>query len=260
MVDSTNTHNDKINTRHIPQPDKNYLWMSSAGLCSYPNCRKQLVVAGTDKDGPATIGQFAHIFAHSENGPRPNPDGFTEETNSYENLILLCSNHHREVDVQSNTFTVSELIKWKRDHEKWVAYRLSAEEFNSADLEAITNWIADNSELPSTDYSILPLAEKMAFNSMSATTQQLINMGLMRVGEVKTYVTHRTKLETTFAERLLKPLINQYNTMRTNGLNSDFVFEELRQFACGRSLDFRKQAAGLAVVVYFFERCEIFEK
>jgi len=260
MVKNTNKTEQRPNTRNIPQADKNYLWAASAGRCAYPNCRQILVVPGTILDGPATIGQFAHIFAHSENGPRPNPDGFNEKTNSYENLIMLCSNHHREVDIQSNTHTVSNLLEWKIDHEKWVAYRLSEEEFNTGDLEAITNRISKNSELPSTDYILLPLAEKMVFNSMSNTTQQLINMGLMRVSEVKTYITHRTKMESAFAERLLKPLSEQYNELRTNGLNSDYIFEEIRQFACGRSLDFRKQAAGLAVIVYFFEKCEIFEK
>lgn len=260
MADRTNGSRQKVNSRHIPSADKNYLWSASAGQCSYPGCRKQLVLPGTDKDGAVTIGEIAHIFAHSENGPRPNPEGFNEKTNSYENLILLCPNHHRQVDGQSNTFTVSDLIKWKRDHESWVAHQVKVAEFTSADLEVIINWISDNSQPPSTDYTILPLAEKMAFNSMSVTTQKTINMGLVRVGEVKTFITQVSMLQSNFAERLLEPLKNLYEALKMAGHSSDVIFEELRQFACGHSMDFPKQAAGLAVVVYFFERCEIFEK
>ncbi len=253
----TNQHN---NSRYIPQAVKNYLWKSCAGKCAYPECRTDLVIPGTDKDGPATIGEIAHIFAHSEYGPRPNPDGFTEATNSYENLILLCSNHHDEVDVQVNTHTVTDLKRWKSEHEKWIAFRLSKEEFDNADLEAIINWIADNSTMPSTDYTLRPLHDKMTYNHLSPSVQQLITMGLLRVSEVTTYVKHRTKLESKFAERLLKPLSDEYTRMRTDGRNGDLIFEELLYFACGDSLDFRNQAAGLAVIVYFFERCEIFEK
>lgn len=121
------------NSRHIPEPDKNLLWQSSAGRCAFKECRTMLTLPGTEKDGPATIGEIAHIFAHSSNGPRPNPDGFTEKTNAYENLILLCRNHHREVDVQSNTYTVKDLLTWKTNHEKWVADRLSTDKRDTTD-------------------------------------------------------------------------------------------------------------------------------
>jgi hypothetical protein len=34
----------------------------------------------------------------------------------------------------------------------------------------------------------------------------------------------------------------------------------LRQFSCGNSPDFKRAAAGLAVLSYLFERCEVFER
>lgn len=254
------SNNNQKNSREISQPVKNFIWQRSAGRCAYPDCRTLCVKPGTKKDGPVTIGQIAHIHAHSKNGPRPNPKGFTDETNGYDNLILLCSNHHREVDIQTNTHTVADLQKWKIKLERWIAYRLSEEEFDTADLELITNWLADNSTLPSDNYTLLPPPDKMKKNDMSASTIQLVRMGLMRVGEVQIYIKDSTKLHPNLAERLLNPLLKQYNILRVDGLNSDMIFENLRDFACGKSLDFRKQAAGLAIIVYFFERCEIFEK
>jgi hypothetical protein len=39
------------------------------------------------------------------------------ECNSYENRILLCPNHHREIDRQANAWPVSRLRQVKADHE-----------------------------------------------------------------------------------------------------------------------------------------------
>lgn len=247
-------------SRHIPSADKNHLWGMSAGRCAYPDCRIVLTKEGNEQDGLVTIGEIAHIFAHSKEGPRPNPDGFTEQTNKYENLILLCRNHHREVDGQPNTYSVAVLQRWKADHERWVVERLALEEFNSADLESIITWLTDHSIPASTDYTppMFP-AEKIKFNNLSVRVQNLITVGLSRVGEVKIYITHRLKLDSKFAERLLAPLLTQYNMLKAEGHNSDLIFNDLRQFACGNSPDFSKQSAGLALIVYFFERCEIFE-
>ena len=44
--------------------------------------------------------------------------------NAYENLILLCGEHHDEIDFQKNTFPREALLKWKREHEAWVFSRL----------------------------------------------------------------------------------------------------------------------------------------
>lgn len=171
----------KSNTRNIPQADHNYLWKASAGKCAFPDCRTDLVITGTEKDGPATIGEIAHIFAHSTHGPRPNPNGFTEATNTYDNLILLCRNHHRQVDVQQNTYTVNELRSWKKTHEEWVARRLAEEEFSSIDLETIIVWLTDNGDIPSTDFTLRPVDDKIEFNRLSPSIQKLIKIGLMRV-------------------------------------------------------------------------------
>ena len=248
-------------SRHISSADKNYLWMSSAGRCAYPDCRIELVIEGNKQDGPVTIGEIAHIFAHSQNGPRPNPDGFSEETNRYDNLLLLCRNHHREVDGQSNTYPVTVLREWKIVHEGWVAERLAREEFNSADLETIITWLTDNSIPTSTDYTLIPPAQKIELNNMSVRVQNLIKMGLSRVEEVESYIVDRSKLDPKFPERLLTPLLTQYDMLKADGLNSDLIFNDLIQFACGNSIqEPSKQSAGLVLIVYFFERCEIFER
>src|SRR5262245_18012463 len=98
---------EKKASRNIPIPDKNLLWQNSAGRCAKPDCRIKCAIEATDTDDAITIGEMAHIFAHSKKGPRPNPDLYIQERNSYDNLILLCGYHHTLVDGQQNTFTVT---------------------------------------------------------------------------------------------------------------------------------------------------------
>lgn len=248
-------------SRGVSRPVRNRLWAMSGNRCAYPTCRIELTKEGNEQDGPVTIGEIAHIYAHSPDGPRPHPDGLYENADGYDNLILLCSNHHRKVDGQPNTYSVAVLQQWKADHERWVAERLAVEEFNSAVLESIITWLTDHSIPASTDYTppVFP-AEKIKFNNLSAPVQNLITVGLSRVSEVEIYITDRSKLDSKFAERLLAPLLTQYNMLKADGYNSDYVFDDLRQFACGNSPDFSKQSAGLALIAYFFERCEIFER
>lgn len=250
-----------VDSRNISAPVKNYMWATSGNRCAYPDCHAHVVEKGNEQDLPATIGQFAHIFAHSRHGPRPNPDGFSKKTNEYENLILLCANHHRLVDGQPNTYSVSVLQQWKNEHEAWFLNLSLLEAFSSADLDSIVTWLAEYAILSSsTDLVIKPVEDKIVFNSLSAIVSEQIRKNRSRTVEVKRYIRDRSRLTPDFAERLLTPLVNQYNLLKTKGYNGDLIFATLVRFACGNSDARSKQSAALVVIVYFFERCEIFEK
>lgn len=97
------------------------LWGRAAARCSMPSCRKSLVIDETETDDPALIGELAHMVAESENGPRGHSALTIEERNRYSNLILLCRNHHREIDEQPGQWPVTRLEQTKQDHEIWVA-------------------------------------------------------------------------------------------------------------------------------------------
>ena len=258
---STNDQpSSRFGSRYIPQGDKDLLWRLSAFRCAYRNCKKELYKQGKGGDRHANLGKMAHIFGHSEKGPRPNPDGFTEDTNKYENLILLCANHHDVVDVQANSHTVSLLRQMKTNHERWIADRLAVEEFDSADLESMIIWLSDNPELPPEDYVLTPPAEKIKKNGFSVGVQKHINLGLPRIHEVESYVLNRARLESDFEARLLNQMLTQYDIFIEDTLSANHVFNDMVQFACGNSRDHVKWAAGIVLVVYFFERCDIFEK
>ncbi|MGO6812894.1 hypothetical protein ACCS61_36060 [Rhizobium ruizarguesonis] len=96
------------------------LWGKSAARCSMAECRKLLVIDETETDDPALIGEMAHMVAESIDGPRGDSPLTPEERDLYGNLLLLCRNHHREVDEQPGYWTVARLQQLKADHEAWV--------------------------------------------------------------------------------------------------------------------------------------------
>lgn len=73
------------------------------------------------------IGEIAHIVGHSPQGPRAEFP-LRADRDGEENLLLLCPNHHLEIDQQPNTWSVDRLLNIKAEHEKWVRQRLSEEE------------------------------------------------------------------------------------------------------------------------------------
>ena len=76
-------------------------------------------------DGSAeTIGEIAHIVSHTKTGPRGNDALPLEKRDDYSNLMLLCPNHHSEIDKLPDSWPSSKLQQIKNDHEKWVSEKL----------------------------------------------------------------------------------------------------------------------------------------
>ncbi|WP_340104900.1 HNH endonuclease [Rhodohalobacter sp. 8-1] len=100
------------------------LWAKSGNRCAYEGCKNELVIDETITDDDSIIGEEAHIVARKENGPRGNHDLSQAERDEYSNLILLCRNHHKEIDDQVKKYTVEALLEMKRKHEKWVKANL----------------------------------------------------------------------------------------------------------------------------------------
>ncbi len=76
-----------------------------------------LVTEGTETDDPSVFGEEAHIVSAAPGGPRHGP---LPNHDVYDNLILLCSKHHKQVDDQVGRYTVDLLKQIKRDHKEWV--------------------------------------------------------------------------------------------------------------------------------------------
>jgi hypothetical protein len=114
------------------------LWGRAASRCSLPECRRELVVDPLGSDDPSLVGEAAHIVAEQPDGPRGHSSLSLEQRNTYENLILLCNVHHKQVDDQVNYFTVERLTFIKAEHESWVRTNLSG--FDSVKQAGDERW------------------------------------------------------------------------------------------------------------------------
>lgn len=82
----------------------------SGNQCSFPGCPKVLVNESNAKDS-----NICHIEGANEDGERYRVDMTDVERAGYDNLILLCVQHHDETD-DVNKYTVPVLHKMKKDH------------------------------------------------------------------------------------------------------------------------------------------------
>jgi len=247
--------------RSYDDRDLKLLWGLAAARCSYPSCRQLLAAPATEADEAQTLGRVAHIVARSNAGPRGDPAFPESERRRYPNLILLCGHHHTLVDVQPSTYTSDDLRHWKRDHEAWVRESLAAEmhEVGFAELEIVTRGIAGHPMEPVTDFSVTPPAEKMERNTLTPQVNGLLNIGYLRTKEVEAFVEAVSQHDPRFPEALKAGFVERYDDLRAQGFGGDDLFEALREFASSRRWDFQRQAAGLAVLVYLFDKCEVFE-
>lgn len=63
------------------------------------------------------IGEICHIHAVSPNGPRYNHNQTDEERQGFDNLILMCVNHHKVVDDDDISYPAERLRQIKYAHE-----------------------------------------------------------------------------------------------------------------------------------------------
>ena len=119
------------------------LWARSGGKCAI--CKNEIVIDPVDlNDDPSILGDEAHIIARSESFTRGDYDSLSpEEHDHYSNLILLCKNHHKQIDDQPSTYTVEELREIKSQHETAVKEHWTDEDQRKEDDELIYASYAD---------------------------------------------------------------------------------------------------------------------
>lgn len=111
------------------------LWANAAGHCSFPGCDKRLSVEHAADITPHTLGEMAHIKGKRPGSNRYDSTQDSDARDSYQNLILLCPNHHSEIDKPENEskYTVAWLIDAKVKHEEWVISSLTKEQITTID-------------------------------------------------------------------------------------------------------------------------------
>lgn len=89
------------------------LFAQSGEFCTYPTCGRHVI----DRTTGAVMVEVCHINARSPGGPRYDPAQTDKERNAYDNLILLCRDHHKEVDAQPEKHSTEKLREMKLTHE-----------------------------------------------------------------------------------------------------------------------------------------------
>jgi hypothetical protein len=106
----------------ITDKSRKILWGRSGNRCAI--CRQKLVLNETDLDPESVVGDECHIISAAKTGPRHDPEYPRERFDEISNLILLCRVHHKMIDDQYETYSVSVLKNIKDNHEKWVEDKL----------------------------------------------------------------------------------------------------------------------------------------
>lgn len=229
-------------------------------MCANPACHQDLIMKQTDSDGPKPIGEMAHIAGRKPSSARYDKTMTDTEINSYNNLILLCPTCHAMIDRQKNTYTTKKLHQMKRDHIDWVngQVKIGVPDVAFAELEAIIGYIVSGQAVDDTSFDLITPTSKISKNNLSAQIEGLIKTGISRSKEVKDYIDKHPDVQ--FGSKLSSAFIAEYCRQKDGGLSGDALFMSLWEYAAGQAADNSRRMAGLVVLVYLFEACEVFEK
>jgi len=84
------------------------LYGRSGNQCAFPGCDYQIIT-----DGGQVQGRICHIKGLRPGSARYDSTQTDKQRNTYENLVLLCANHHDAIDAQEEDYTVEVLHEMK---------------------------------------------------------------------------------------------------------------------------------------------------
>ncbi len=188
-----------------------------------------------------------------------------EERRDHDNLIYLCPNHHTQIDKKPvpPAFSTAKLRRIKQKHEAKVRRgRDSAfAEVGFAELARAVKWVSWTS--PATDksgFTVIPPEQKIKKNDLSVRSRISIKMGLGAASDVRAFVESEARLNPSFPDRLRSGFLEEYHRLRREGAHGDRLFDLMCSFSQQGLINQADRSAALAILVYMFEACEVFEK
>lgn len=236
------------------------LWGLSGNACSMPDCRRSLIAEKTDSDPPKPIGDMAHIAGQKSGSARHDESMSDAERDAFDNLILLCPSCHDKIDKQQNTYTVERLHCIKADHLKWVMKTIAsvAPDVGFPELEVAADYIASGQAVDTDSYASIAVKDKISRNAFTERVEGMIKAGLSRSNEVRSYLDEHT--DARLGDKLREGFVAEYQRQKDTGITGDALFLSLADYAAGGSDENSRRVAGLAVLVYLFEACEVFKR
>jgi hypothetical protein len=104
------------------------LFALSGNQCAFPGCTASIIQGGT------VIGHVCHIKGANARSARYDAQQNDSDRHAYDNLILLCSPHHKIIDSNSRDYSVEQLQKMKLEHEQRATAMSDAETETGARL------------------------------------------------------------------------------------------------------------------------------
>lgn len=242
-------------------PTRIILAFRSGGVCAFPKCGKHLTYDA--KVGDDTyVGEAAHIRGEKPEASRYDASMTDEERDNVRNLVYLCTDHHTIIDKVEADWPTSVLQEMKENHEKQVRQAMEEAFADVAfpELQNAVSWVGNQAPTANGLFDLITPDEKIAKNALSNGSRHIIAAGLASHATIGKYVEAEAQLDPDFPERLKAGFLEEYYAHRKAGHKGDELFELMCAFA-QRGL--RRQAdktAGIAVLVYLFEICDVFEK
>lgn len=147
--------------------------------CAFPDCDEQVI-----RNDGHIAGEICHIKARSPGGPRYDPAQNDKERHAYENLILLCGNHHKTIDAHPRTYGVDVLADMKTIAE--TTYNRPSRSIDEIYAKLLiahsrpTSIIVDNSNVAVNSSNVV---QTSIFNFKSSSKQRIaINAPLDAIG------------------------------------------------------------------------------
>lgn len=142
------------------------LHLLSGNQCAMPECTRLLIAS----DGETVISKICHIEAASVDGPRYNVSMTDDDRRHFNNLILLCDEHHSMVDNKANEalYPVSLLKEWKRNHESKLLHKKITSNYSLLRLaiDAIAGVDFGESDDQNTVPASFNIEDKISYNAI----------------------------------------------------------------------------------------------
>ena len=127
-----------------------------------------------------------------------------------------------------------------------------------AAVEQLLKHLALQPEQLTSDVRPVPAA-KLQYNQLSNAAGTLLKAGMSRSSVVRKYL--RGLSDQTRHDRVAAAFRYRYEQLKSDGNTPDDIFAGLQAFVAGDNIPSPPyQAATLAILAYFFETCEIFER
>ena len=124
------------------------------------------------------------------------------------------------------------------------------------DVKPVIEELQRQDPIPSDEPLKPPSVDKLAKNSLSEDAACLLRVGRRKEALVETWFRRNPNAE--LGEQIAEAFRRRYAQLKELGRPADSIFTHLQQYA-GAGGEPRQQNAALAVLSYFFERCDIFE-